>query len=738
MATAELTYKQRLAALCETKMKQTREKQEILRVMDQDDHGRILPPPELREITEYMGPSGEMVRDVKMKGFEPKSNHPSGGFFGPKACGENFRCFLDAHPVYVDPMSSLAGGYMAYFMGYRKPSWNPDFDFSHLQEEQRKYGLYPGIGATQHLCQDMTIGFELGWGGLLEKVRHYRKVNPESADFYDGLESVMLGVQDWVRRHVEEAKDTARTEQNPTLRRNLEEMAEINERLLTDPPRTFREVCQWIVWYQMIARMYNGSGSMGQIDLWLRPYYERDVAAGILTDEEAIFHLACLFLNDTQYYQLGGPDASGRDVTSGVSFLVLEAVHLLKAPANIGIFYWKGLDPRLLRRGVEIMFEDKMGFPKFLGGDALIEGFVKNGYPVELAWQRVYSGCHWFAIPGREYPLNDCVKINFAKVFETAFREMMANLNVKPSVQELWRTFEKNMKRGIDVIREGLDFHMKHMHEVFPELVLDLLCYGPIEKGLDSSHGGVEYYNLCLDGAAIGTAADCLAAVEQRIEKESRLTWEELLRHLDDDFKDAEDVRLMLRNIPRYGRGGTRADEWAVKIAQTFTRLLKEKPTPAGFNMIPGLFSWASMISMGQTIGATPNGRHTHAPISQGANPDPGFLEGGSAPTAMAAAVASVQCGYGNTAPLQLDMDPILAKGEEALAKIEALIRGHFAIGGTMINMNVIDKQQILEAHEHPSEYPNLIVRVTGFSAYFASLSKNLRQLVVDRIVAES
>jgi formate C-acetyltransferase len=400
MATAELTYKQRLAALCETKMKQTREKQEILRVMDQDDHGRILPPPKLREITEYMGPSGEMVRDVKMKGFEPKSNHPSGGFFGPKACGENFRRFLEAHPVYVDQMSSLAGGYMAYFMGYRRPSWNPDFDFSHLQEEQRKYGLYPGIGATQHLCQDMTIGFELGWGGLLEKVRHYREVNPESADFYDGLEDVILGVQDWMRRHIEAAREMAKTEENPTLRRNLDEMAEMNERLLTDPPRTFREVCQWIVWYQMIARMYNGSGSMGQIDLWLRPYYERDVAAGILTDEEAIFHLACLFLNDTQYYQLGGPDASGKDVTSRVSFLILEAVHSLKAPANIGIFYWKGLDPRLLRRGVEIMFDDKMGFPKFLGGDALIGGFVRNGYPVELAWQRVYSGCHWFAIPG--------------------------------------------------------------------------------------------------------------------------------------------------------------------------------------------------------------------------------------------------------------------------------------------------------------------------------------------------
>lgn len=112
-------------------------------------------------------------------------------------------------------------------------------------------------------------------------------------------------------------------------------------------------------------------------------------------------------------------------------------------------------------------------------------------------------------------------------------------------------------------------------------------------------------------------------------------------------------------------------------------------------------------------------------------------MKGGGSPTALAVAVASVQPGYGNSAPLQLDIDPILAGGEEGLAKIEALIRGHFALGGTLINMNIVNRQQILEAHKDPSKYPNLIVRVTGFSAYFASLSKDLRQLIVDRIVAE-
>jgi formate C-acetyltransferase len=383
------------------------------------------------------------------------------------------------------------------------------------------------------------------------------------------------------------------------------------------------------------------------------------------------------------------------------------------------------------------MFKDKTGFPKFLGDKGLVEGFVKNGYSTKLARQRIYSGCHWFAVPGREYTLNDCVKINFASVFEVAFWDMMNDNHGRPSVNELWHRFERHLRRAVEVTKEGLDFHMKHMYQVFPELVLDLLCYDTIEKGLDASKGGVEYYNLCIDGSGLATVADSFAAVEQRVEKEGRLTWQLLAEHLKNDFKNAENVRLMLNNVPRYGRGGTRADEWAVRTVQAFTRFVKEKPTPAGFNVIPGLFSWASMISMGQTVGATPNGRHAFAPISHGANPDPGFLRGGSAPTAMAVAIASVQCGYGNTAPLQLDMDPGLSRGEEGIEKVEALIRGHFKMGGTMINMNVIDRKQILEAHQDPSKYPNLIVRVTGFSAYFASLSKNLRQLVVDRILAE-
>lgn len=739
MAVEMLTYQERLDLLHEGKIRQTREKQELIGAMDRDDQGRVLPPLELRRVAEAVSGSGQVVRDVTIKTFEPRSNHPSGGFFGPKAVGENFRRLLAVHPTYIDPINSMAGRYMVNFLSYRKPRWNPDFDFSHLHEDQERYNLAHGIGGTQHFCPDLTIGLELGWRGLLEKVRHYRERHPLAVDFYDGLEEVILGVREWIGRHAQDARRMADTEAHPQLCENLEHMAGICERLVTEPPETFREACQWLVFFQAVAKMYNGSGEWGQLDELLRPYYERGIAAGVLTDEEAVFHIACLLLSETAYIQLGGPDAQGNDKTSPVSFLTLEAVHRLKVPANIGIRFGEGSDPNLLRRGVEILFQDKLGFPKFLGDEAVNKGFVKNGFPIELARQRIYAGCHWVAIPGREYSMSDLIKIDFARVFEVALHEMLEGDEVDPSIQELWRRFLKHLRRAVDVIAMGIDFHLQHMHEVFPELVLDLFCYGPVERGRDATNGGVEYYNLGVDGASLATAADSFAALEQRVEAEQRLTWQEMMHYLKTNWagNDGERTRLMMANISRFGSGGSRADEWAVRISETFTRLVKEKPTPNGYNMIPGLFSWVNFLGFGKKVGATPDGRRAGERLSQGPNPAPGFNAGkGGTPTQMVRAVASVQSGYGNTAPLQLDFDPGIAQDEEGLAKIEALIRGYFDLGGTLLNVNVVDKEKILEAHQNPSAYPDLMVRVTGFSAFFASLSEELRQMVVDRIVS--
>ena len=166
----------------------------------------------------------------------------------------------------------------------------------------------------------------------------------------------------------------------------------------------------------MASRTYNRDGAGGQLDELLRPYYEADRLAGRIDDEDAIFLLACLLLNDPHYYQLGGPASDGRDQTSHLSFLILEAAHRLKSTCNLTIRVHDGLDPRLLRKGVEYLLEDRKAWPRFSGDKALVEGFMQRLFRRVGPPRRIAVGCNWMALPGLEYTMNDTVKINVAKV----------------------------------------------------------------------------------------------------------------------------------------------------------------------------------------------------------------------------------------------------------------------------------------------------------------------------------
>ena len=156
---------------------------------------------------------------------------------------------------------------------------------------------------------------------------------------------------------------------------------------------------------------------------------------------------------------------------------------------------------------------------------------------------------------------------------------------------------------------------------------------------------------------------------------------------------------------------------------------------PEGRTLVPGWFSWARTIEYGKAVGATPNGRRRGEPVSHGANPNPHFRTDGAV-TAQSNGIASVQCGYGNTAPLQIEFDPKLAADEKGIDVVLNLIETHFKQGGTLININILDKETLIEANKNPELHPDLVVRVTGFTAYFASLSPQFRQLVADRFLS--
>lgn len=716
------TYDERIALLRARKVAQTEEKARAGGA-DEDDYGLIV----------------QDEFDYKLK-----PNHPNGSIYGYKAWTENYCAILAEHPIYVDPLDAFtAKGFL--FLERLRPKdkkWNPDYPFDELQAIFNRYQVISGIDNCHHFTPDLRIGMELGWGGILKKLKEQKELHDEShLDFYNAEIAVVEAIIAFIHRAGDVLEEKAAIEQNLQLKENLLQMADINHRICSEPPKTFREAVQWSNWFSMVSRTYNRGSAGGQLEDLFNDFYERDIAAGILTDEEAVFYLACMFLQDSRYWQLCGPDADDNDTTCRLSYLALDAADKINIACNLTIRYHDKLDPVFFRKSIEYLFKNKQGWPRYSSDKALMEGFMRCGYDKDLARQRVAAGCHWMCIPGMEYTMNDTVKVNLAKVFEVAFDEMMAAANtVEPSIDALWAQYQKHLKIAVDATGAGIIHHLSYQTKSQPELILNLFQHGLIEKGVNITDGGANYYNMCVDGSGLAVVADSFAACEQRIDREKRMSYAELSRYLDANYEceDGEYIRQMMLSSPRYGGGNTLGDQWAVKVKDLWTDLVRDlveqhKDNPKHVNFIPGFFSWSNTILLGSILKATPNGRKKGEPINHGANPNSGFRKDGAV-TSMCNSIASVQPNYGNCAPVQLEVDPGIMNDPEGVDKMCAMVRGILNSGNTLLNINIIDAKKILEAHKDPYKYPDLVVRVTGFTAFFAMLSEKFRELVVERI----
>lgn len=739
-----LTYKDRIALIRKKKIDDTKAKLKQNGYTDLDDFGTVPLPDGYR--------------------VEPWYNSANGSFFGLDGMSENFCRVMDAHPPYVDPMEMLCGRWRDMLVNYRgdvhyMPEWRKAqidendktnqgvnaqfskrwdemrFPYDELKDLQKKYNLQTGIDSDAHLACDYTIGLELGFGGLLEKIEKYRKLNPDKARFYDAERRCVDAIIRFIERHNSEIERLISVETRPEIKATLNEMLNASRNVTYGAPKTFHEACQFVTYFNCASRVYTRDGAGFQLDTILLPYYENDVKNGILDDEKATFLIANLLVIDPHYYQLSGVDENDNDLTNHISYLALEAADMIDISANLTVRVHENCDKKFFEKAVYYLFKNKNGWPRFCSDKNLTEGYMKNGISKDIARKRIAVGCNWMCVPGIEFPMNDTVKVNIAKVFECALADM--ENDSEKSTDKLFDYFVNHLKIAVDTIAKGVSFHIKHQAEVTPELIMNLMLENTIEKGLDISECA-ELYTVGVDGAGLAVVADSFGALSQRVENEKVLTFDEVYKNLKNNFDGTagERVRLILNSADKYCGGNTISDEWAKRLTEIWVKIVKNQDMPKGQQLVPGWFSWARTIEYGEAVGATPNGRRKGEPISHGANPNPRFRNDGAV-TGQSSGIASVQCGYGNTAPLQLEFDPGITIEEGGVERVMNLIETHFNLGGTLININVLDTDKILEAHKNPELYPDLVVRVTGFTAYFISLSPEFRQLVVDRFLTE-
>ncbi len=733
-----LSYADRLKSMRDTKIAHTLAKREQNGYTDLDDFGTV--------------PIGE---DYEV---EPYYNSTNGSFYGYEGMCENFCRVMDAHEPYVDTMEMLCGRWRDMLVNYRGdvhylPNWlkkkpkimelmksstdqwskrwdEQRFPYDDLKPLQQKYNIQTGIDGDAHFACDYKIGFELGFGGLLEKIEKYREINPDKSEFYAAEKKTVLAIVRFIDRHIDKIKELIKTESRPEIKESLEKMLAVCENVRLGAPKTFHEACQWTAFFNCASRVYTRDGAGFQMDTLLLPYYENDIKAGILDDETAKFLIANLLLIDPHYYQISGVDENDKDMTNKLSYLILEAADSINIACNLTVRVHENCDESFFRKAIYYLLKNKNAWPRFCNDKSLAEGYMRNGVDKKTARERIAVGCNWMCVPGKEFPMNDTIKINIAKVFEEALKDM--KLEKDKSTERLLELWEKHLKVAIDTTAKGINLHLDHQWEVTPELVMNLLMHNSIERGEDISQCA-ELYTVGVDGVGLAVVADSLGALSTRVEKEKVLTWDEVYEALDNNFENKR-TQIILNSSPKYCEGGSISDAWAKRLTDIWVKSIKAQTMPKGRTLVPGWFSWARTIEYGSKVGAMPNGRGAYEPMSHGANPNPHFRTDG-APTAQSNGIASVQCGYGNTAPLQIEFDPSLRADEEGIDTIAAFVKGHFEQGGTLININILDGEKLMEAHKNPDLHPDLVVRVTGFTAYFASLSPQFRQLVVDRFL---
>ncbi len=297
---------------------------------------------------------------------------------------------------------------------------------------------------------------------------------------------------------------------------------------------------------------------------------------------------------------------------------------------------------------------------------------------------------------------------------------------------DIFQAFSMQMKHFIEIKVKGNQIIERLYARNMPCPFLSLLIDDCIKKGMDYHEGGARYNTSYIQGVGIGSITDELSAIKTHVYENHALSLKELVQALDHNFEGFERLRLMLLNqTPRYGNDNEQADEITRAVFELYFSLIDGRLNTKGGTYHINLLPTTCHVYFGSVMGASPEGRLSGKPLSEGISPVQGADRLG--PTAVLGSAAKMDHLRTGGTLLNLKLSPHLLAGEEGLDKLVHLVRTYFKMDGHHIQFNVIDTATLRNAQKYPEQYRGLIVRVAGYSDYFCDLSPALQEEIIER-----
>ena len=572
----------------------------------------------------------------------------------------------------------------------------------------------------------------------------------------------------FAERHAEYAEKLAAAESDPVRAAELLQIAEVCRRVPAQAPRNLWEAIQmyWFVHLGTITEL-NGWDAMnpGHFDQHLAPFYEKEIAAGTLTRDQAKELISCFWIkvnnhpappkvgitaresgtyNDFTNINIGGVKPDGSDGTSEVSYIMLEVaseLHILQPGNSVHI---SSKTPDKFLHAAAHVIRQGHGYPSVFNPDIYIPEMLRQGKSQQDANEGGCSGCIEVGAFGKEaYLLTGY--LNVPKILEITLNNGIDPVSGKKAGIETgdpanFKTFDELYQAFLNQLRYIVDQKMRvsnYIDRMFakyaPAPFLSVVIDDCISKGKDYYDGGPRYNTSYIQCCGLGTVTDSFSALKKHVFGDKTFSLERVLNAVSKNFEGEELLRQTIINrTPFFGNDDDYADEIAVKVYNDLFETIDGKP-----NIKPGgkyhmnMLSTTCHVYFGKVMGATPNGRLAGKSISDGTSPSHGADTHG--PSAVVKSLSKIDQVKSGGTLLNLRFLPSLLKKEEDIKKLGHLIRSYFTLGGHHVQFNIVDTATLYAAQSCPEDYRDLLVRMAGYSDYFNDMNADLQQEVIER-----
>ncbi|MDY6881647.1 MAG: pyruvate formate lyase family protein [Desulfatiglans sp.] len=631
-------------------------------------------------------------------------------------------------------------------------------------------------GCISHTVPDYKVALEKGLEYLIgeaavkeeeiKKAAHITLEARKQIFFYRAVQIALEGAIAYGKNLSKTAAELAGKAQDPLQKENFSKMAEICKQVPAKPARTLREAINslWIIQVAIHAENINMAMSPGRLDQILYRYYEEDRRKGSIDIKEALELVGCLWLklNDNTNLvpetaeelfggagtvpavTVGGIDERGEDAVNDLTYIMLKVTEILKTrDPSLNARYHYEKNPEEYRDRVAEVIVNTKAVPAIHNDVVDIKVLENQGIRTEHARDYAVIGCVELASAGRSYDASSSIMLNLVSVFELAMnngkRPVTGDEQIGPktgdpcqfqSFEQFWEAYKRQLEWLVGEAIELNEYFGRTYQEILPSPLLSSFFEGPLQQGTDLIFGGALYNSSGATHIGFADTVDSLNALEKAVFQTKKCTFKQLMQALEADFKGHEELHAYLLNkTPKYGTDDPLAKKNSQNLIRFLYDLYQGYTNYRGGKYRPGYWTMTNHAGQGKLSGALPNGRKANevfasgiTPVSQAARDlstclqSVGGLESSCIPSGEA-----------------LNLKYPYVRGKEDLEKFSQAIEAYVRCGGLHIQFNIMSYEDLIDAKSHPEKYKDLLVRVSGYSAYFNDLNEAMKDEIITR-----